>query len=486
MSILLVVPYLSSNKELYGIYLFVSSLTVFLTYGDFGFLTAGQKFAGEAFSRNDKDSEYQILGFTFYVFLIFTGIFSFLALLFYFKPSLFFSDLNPNNIYILRGLLLVYGVIFPINLLFQKIYSSVLSIRLKEFKAYRLEVLANIVKSLSVLIFFKDGNYLIVEFVLFGQIMNLLVALVVLKNLRLKEDFHLNLLLRKIRYSKEMYFILKDLALSTLLSTIAWILYYELDLFYLGLWSSSNDVATYGVCIVLLNFVRSLWNIYYGPVFHLFNPLVVNNHPSWKEMFKVMLALGIVLNFVFSCFLVLNAERVIIYWLGLEYLNSIQILQILMIYSFTFSLIQPLNFLATILNEFKFIRNSSIFLIILFSFTALVLVPGSEGLGLAISKSITSLIFTVLLLVKFTDTLNFKLSWSIILKFIPLTLLIILPQLFIDAYFIDSNSQSYSSLIVLILCCFIHFLLIIFTLYFTAPHFRSDLKFLFNSLKNIE
>ena len=44
LSLFIVVPQLSLNKELYGIFTFCLSFNLYLTYADIGFLSAGQKY----------------------------------------------------------------------------------------------------------------------------------------------------------------------------------------------------------------------------------------------------------------------------------------------------------------------------------------------------------------------------------------------------------------------------------------------------------
>lgn len=56
LSVFVVMPHLSSNQEVYGIYAICSSLTVFFSYADIGFVTSGQKFAAEAYIKKDLNS----------------------------------------------------------------------------------------------------------------------------------------------------------------------------------------------------------------------------------------------------------------------------------------------------------------------------------------------------------------------------------------------------------------------------------------------
>ena len=63
-SLLIVLPSISSNLELFGLYSFCISLTIYLTYSDLGFLGAGQKYAAESFAIGDSETEIELLGFT--------------------------------------------------------------------------------------------------------------------------------------------------------------------------------------------------------------------------------------------------------------------------------------------------------------------------------------------------------------------------------------------------------------------------------------
>jgi len=61
LSYTIVIPKLSSNVQAYGIYTVVVSLLLLLQYADLGFLGAGQKYAAEAFARDDRKEEIEIL-----------------------------------------------------------------------------------------------------------------------------------------------------------------------------------------------------------------------------------------------------------------------------------------------------------------------------------------------------------------------------------------------------------------------------------------
>ena len=66
LSLLVVVPHLSNDLELYGIYSFCISFTLYLTYADIGFLNAGQKYAAEAYAKNNRKEDYNIFRWGFF------------------------------------------------------------------------------------------------------------------------------------------------------------------------------------------------------------------------------------------------------------------------------------------------------------------------------------------------------------------------------------------------------------------------------------
>ena len=70
-SLFVVVPFLSEDKTTFGIYSVCISITIFFSYADLGFLGAGMKYAAERFSKNEREEEIKIVGFTHFVLLVF-------------------------------------------------------------------------------------------------------------------------------------------------------------------------------------------------------------------------------------------------------------------------------------------------------------------------------------------------------------------------------------------------------------------------------
>ena len=70
LSLVLVVPNISNDSELYGIYMFIMSISLYLSYADIGFLAAGQKYSAEYFANNDIKNEKGVMGFVFMLMII--------------------------------------------------------------------------------------------------------------------------------------------------------------------------------------------------------------------------------------------------------------------------------------------------------------------------------------------------------------------------------------------------------------------------------
>ena len=114
LSLFVVVPYISGDKSLYGIYSICVSLTIFVNYADLGFLTAGQKFAAESYAKGNLEEERRYVGFTLYVLLLFV---SFVLLCFVpiaIKPSLLISDLDDCSAAVASSLIWIIILFSPV------------------------------------------------------------------------------------------------------------------------------------------------------------------------------------------------------------------------------------------------------------------------------------------------------------------------------------------------------------------------------------
>jgi Na+-driven multidrug efflux pump len=142
-SMLVVIPYITSDAETYAIYAVISSLSLFLSYGDFGFLSACQKFCTEAVARDSISEETKYIGFTIKVLLSVFAIFSLVMLFFAANPSVIFSDLTYVNSKFASHMFVVVAVFMPIQIILQRIIFIVLASRLKDYLFTRIDTLFN-------------------------------------------------------------------------------------------------------------------------------------------------------------------------------------------------------------------------------------------------------------------------------------------------------------------------------------------------------
>ena len=483
-SIFIIVPFLSNNKELYGLYLLCTSLVLFLTYSDFGFIGAGQKFAAEEYTKKNFLKEAEIIGFTSFILLCASILFSLFMFFLSFNPNSLIRNLDSSNLFIASKLYLILGFFTPINILLQRIITNILVIRLKDYISYRIEILFNIIKILSVFYFFKN-RYLIIEYFLFIQIISLISALITIIVIRKREKYNFIHLFKNIRFNYNYYNLIKKLALSTMLTTIAWIIYFELDLVYISKFFGPKQVAIYGVAFTFLNFLRTLWNNIYTPFAVPFNQLVANKkYEELKKLFSNIVFYTFPISFIVTLTLFLFTNKFIQLWVGNDYNDTIIILQILISTSGLGFIIQPASFYFVATLKYKILILFSLLLPIIFIISVLITVPANGIVGFAISKSI-ALFSTFLLsyyyIYKLVDH-NFILkSWALILVTFSFLSIIIIPIMTINIF--DTVNKSSVELIRLVILIGFYIIISIFTIFMINNKTRESL---FSFIKNLK
>ena len=81
-SLFIITPFISSNKELFGVYTLCISLTMMFNYIDFGFLRSASKFCSEKYSENNFADEISYLGFGSFMTILFSIVIIVLLILF--------------------------------------------------------------------------------------------------------------------------------------------------------------------------------------------------------------------------------------------------------------------------------------------------------------------------------------------------------------------------------------------------------------------
>lgn len=485
-SLLIVIPLISSNQSLFGIYMYVTSLTLYFSYSDIGFLSSGQKFANEEYAKGNYIEEGKILGFVFAVLITFFIPFSIFLLYISSNPDIAFNNLEPESFYYIKNLLLITAVLTPIQIIFQRIITTLYAIRLKDFVVTRIEIVANLIKLISVFYFFDDSKYMLIEYLIFVSILSITVyilcAYLSLKN----KDFNIFLTLKSVKLSKKYFLKTKDLAFSSFALTLAFILYYELDLIIIGKIFGPYEIAIYASAFTLINFLRSLWAIVFSPFQnHINHHIGDEDFEKARNLIKYLITYSFPLYFAIMLSLLIFSDEFILYWVGADYLSSVIILKSLSIMSFMGFIVIPANIYMQAFLKIKYMYLNSIILpVVFYSILFTLYYYNSLEIWLfAHAKTITIFISACICLIAIRNLVRLS---SIIVKWlIPSTLITIYFQY---AHLITSNSifidpqKNFSELVIFLV--FIS-LLILTAFSFIILVYKKERKFIISSIREL-
>ena len=314
--------------------------------------------------------------------------FSIAMIFFSFNPDLLMSNLSEKGKDVIGSIFLILGTVLPFQIIIQRLVQSILIIRIKDYISLRVDVIFNLIKIGSVFYFFSGDSYLVVEYYLFITLITILSSVIILMIIKKTENYNFLLFFKSIRLRKKEFSLTQKLAYSSLILTIGWIIYYEIDLIIIGKYFGPKDVAIYAIGFTFLNFLRTLWNSVFSPFSQRFNHFVaLNSELELKKLIKIIIDYTLPLCIIVTLVLVLASKKITYYWVGEYYSDSILIIQTL-IFGTVFSFVtQPASFYFTSKTKYKFIYLIAIILPIAFFISFILLVPNFGLLGIAISKS---------------------------------------------------------------------------------------------------
>ena len=337
-AVFVVTPFISAQSNLYGIYSLIIAAYFFISYADFGFLSAGMKYAAESFAQNKQQDEIQIIGFTGVVFLMFSSLYALVVLVISFEPSLLVNGItNTVEIEIAQNMLFILALSCPV-LVIQRLVQIVFAIRLKDYIFQRILIISNSIKLLSAFFFFSNGRYMIVEYFLFSQLCLVTAVLLGLIVMKRSLEYDLLGLFHAFRFSKKMYDKTKKLAFTSIFLTICWILYYELDTFAIAKIFGASSVAVYAIGLTIITYFRSLFGVVFTPFIARFNHFVgLNDKEGLKLLFVKVVVLFLPLTVFPVVTVFFTVDNFILTWVGDKYISSISIASILVLtYVFSF------------------------------------------------------------------------------------------------------------------------------------------------------
>ena len=264
-----------------------------------------------------KELEYA--GFLVAVLVAIGVIFSGLMLAAANSPQVLLPQLNQRHLDFASTMFFMVGVFMPIQVVLQRFVMLILSSRLKEYYAIRIDLVANALKIFLAPMFVSSSGYLLEYFFLVSCLISILSCLLSFLVIRFYCNFPIESVLVHIRFSRSAYARMKNLAFSSLTSTFLFILYYEFDLILASRFFSLADVAAYAIAFSLMGFLRNISSVIYSPMMSYINRLYGKGEvETVKRSFRFILEATTPLFMVVTVVLYAGMEIFIFQWMGQE------------------------------------------------------------------------------------------------------------------------------------------------------------------------
>ena len=396
LSMFIVVPMISDNKVVFGIYSICISMAIFLSYADLGFIKASVKYAGECFARGERDAEIKLHGFSAFILFIFVLVFVLLFLTFSYNPSWLISEIkNPSYLQIASQLLLIQAFASLI-VVGQRFVSGIFQVRIEEYVFQIITLIGSSFKILSVYYFFSENRYEIVNYFLFTKIIDLLVFLVCLFFITRRYSIPISLILKSFKFDLTVFNKTKNLAFSSIFVTLMWVLYNEIDLIIIGKFLGATSVAIFALALTFSKFLRVFISIIFSPFQNRFNHFVgTRDFDGLKKIVinSIRLSMPIILLTIIP--IVVLSDNIIVSWVGSDYLPSSAILSLLAM-NFMFSFISsPTSNLFVSLEKIKDLYLSSFIMTSVFWVGIIATISYLGLMSFAIFKVVSGFVVTL-------------------------------------------------------------------------------------------
>jgi O-antigen/teichoic acid export membrane protein len=483
LSMLVVIPYLTSQPGTYGVYSLCISFTIFLSYADLGFIGAGQKYASEYFAKGDIQNELKTIGFSNFILLIFLSLFTISFFVFSSNPSILLKGINGTLEYEIASSLFLILAAFSPTIIVQRITQMIYSVRLEDYIIQRTNIFGNVLKIASVFWFFKEESYNIVGYFLFSQIISFFTAVLTLYFAKIRYNYSFKDLFKSIRFDRIVWKKTKGLAFAGLFMTISWILYYELDSVAIASLLGAKQVGIYALGLIILTFFRSILAIIFSPFNVRFNHFIgKDDEDSLKIFFLqiVKIASPIV---VFPILITaLFAKPIVSSWVGNNYEDSIYVIQLLVFCNVFAFLTYPTSFMLVAKEQqHKLYLISSILPIIFW--TGIIFCYDKLGvLSFAIFKLIAFILSAIILFNFMAEYLNLTRAklFEVIVRplLIPVFFIITLSSILSDCVPIETSKINF---LFISSVCFLILMLSFVLMYLTSKEWKNQVDRLFHS-----
>lgn len=366
-SLFVVVPFISSNKEIYGVYSLCISTWVFLSYADLGFLGASTKYAAEYFQLRKKDKEAEVLAFGSFILFAVAGLISLFFVFLSFKPEIIIRGINESPYLGTAKQMFVWMAVFSPFIAIQRLASSIFSVRVESYICQVVNIIGSLIKILSVFYFFTGGRYDIVQYYICIQTISVLCSFINIAIAHKRYNYDIKHLALSFRWNNNCFKETRDLALSSFAMSISWILYYEIDQIVIAKYYGAAQVATFAIAFAILNYVR----MFMGGLFSPFNARFAhfradNNILGLKDFF--IQVVNITMPIVVCPLLALSilTEDFVIAWSGPQYLDAVPITILFVLLNIFAFLSYPTNSMITVFEKVKTLKIMAIILPVIY------------------------------------------------------------------------------------------------------------------------
>lgn len=330
LSVFIVIPFLSSNKILYGIYAICISLTMFYNYADIGFISAGQKYAAEYYAREDRKGEISIVSFTAFVLFLFFGGVSVLLIIIGTHPNWIIADLHTYEDYrVATFLILILAFSFPIYACL-RILSIIYGIRLEDYKFQKVVIVGNAVRILAALFFFANGRYMLIEYFFVFQLIGGFVITYGIVDVHRRYGYSWKAFRLYFRFNKQIFNKVKQVAFASLMLTIGWVLYYELDQLVISRFLGAKQVAIFAIALAILTMFRTFLGALYGPFTSRFNHFIgLRDIDGLNSFYKHVVNLLFPLVTLPIIIVSILAKAFVLSWVGTDYNDSVVLVELI-------------------------------------------------------------------------------------------------------------------------------------------------------------
>ncbi|MCX6545105.1 MAG: lipopolysaccharide biosynthesis protein [Acidobacteria bacterium] len=332
LSMFVVVPRLSSNHAMFGIYSICVSVTILASYADLGFLSAGYRYASQSYATHDMKREVQVVGFVAFVLSAFVALYALFVAFLATNPTLLIANLSSSDEASAASAMLWTLAAFSPGIVLQRVLQIIYGVRIEAYVDQRISTIGNLAKIASVYLFVSPTGYNIVGYFFSCQVITLLCSLTSLGVARVRYHYDFHLFVRSFRFSPEIFKDTRRLALNSLFATFAWVLYYELDAVVIGKTLGPDRLALYAVAFSLATFFRSLTSIIYAPFMARINHLVaLRSEDRLRALYRRVMVVTEPASLFPVISLVLLMRPFVFSWVGGNYAESVVIAQMLIL-----------------------------------------------------------------------------------------------------------------------------------------------------------